>query len=203
MVSLLKTFGKGILYVIGFPFFIVALLIFGAIGVFLFIIQLFKCIIYFFTGQKFFPELPEDKELRMRQEAAYAAANPTIIDNPVDDAPIVTEEDQAPIFIRQTPFYNEPEPPVQPEENNNVGSIEEACFEQQEEPKEEQKEEPRESVFVDLERNEPEQTIDISEPKEPEPEEELEEYIPKGSTFVDDIDEEDTKGGVDIDYDVR
>ena len=54
-------------------------------------------------------------------------------------------------------------------------------------------------------RDEPEQSINLSESKIEEPkEEELEEYIPKGSTFVDDIDEEDTNsGGVDIDYDVR
>ena len=76
MVNLLKTFGKGILYIIGFPFFIVALLIFGVIGVFLFIFHLFKSIIFFFTGQKFFPELPEDKELRLMREAEEAKNNP-------------------------------------------------------------------------------------------------------------------------------
>ena len=68
MVSLLKTFGKGILYVIGFPFFLAALLLFGVIGLFAFLFQLIKSIIYFFTGQKFFPELPEDKQLRLMRE---------------------------------------------------------------------------------------------------------------------------------------
>ena len=224
MVSLLKTFGKGILYVIGFPFFIVALLIFGAVGVFLFIIQLFKSIIYFFTGQKFFPELPEDKELRLKQEAAYAAANPPVM----DDAPVYEEpmnmEEEPPVFIRHTPFYNEPQPPVldpipdpdpvpepvqesisepvQEEETVEQESVEEACFEQPEE----EKEEPREDVFTEQENDKPEHTIDISEPKEEEvEEEELEEYVPRGSTYVEEIDddEEDTKTGVDIDYDVR
>ena len=33
-------------------------------------------------------------------------------------------------------------------------------------------------------------------------EEELEEYIPKGSSITTDIDEEDTSNGVDIDYDL-
>ncbi len=94
MVNLLKTFGKGILYILGFPFFIVALLIFGVIEIFLFIFHLFKSIIYFFTGQKFFPELPEDKELRLKQEAAYAAANPQPI---IDQDPIIQDDnDQLP-----------------------------------------------------------------------------------------------------------
>ena len=61
MVNLLKTFGRGILYVLGLPFFILALLIFAVIGLFAFLFQAIKSIIFFFTGQRFFPELPEDK----------------------------------------------------------------------------------------------------------------------------------------------
>ena len=39
---------------------------------------------------------------------------------------------------------------------------------------------------------------------EPENDEELEQYVPKGSTYLDDIEEDDAStGGVDIDYDVR
>ena len=192
MVNLLKTFGKGVLYIIGFPFFIIVLLIFGAIGVFLFIFHLFKSIFYFFTGQKFFPELPEDKELRLKQEAmngSSVASNDSII----DQEPIVNEQ-PTPLLIREAPIYNEPEPPVQ-EEND---SIEEACFKQDEEPKEE----IREDDFVDLKRDESAQSIDIFEPVSKE--EELEEYVPKGSSYVEDInDDDDTPSGVDIDYDVR
>ena len=70
MVSLLKTFGKGFLYVIGLPFFILALAIFAVIGVFLFVFQIVRSIIFFFTGQKFFPELEEDKKLRLMKEKA-------------------------------------------------------------------------------------------------------------------------------------
>ena len=106
MVNLLKTFGKGILYIIGFPFFVVALLIFGVIGIFLFIFHLFKSIIYFFTGQKFFPELPEDKELRLKQEAAYAAAHPE--ETIIDQDPSVQENNETPM-IEQVAFSEEPE----------------------------------------------------------------------------------------------
>ena len=76
MVDLLKAFGRGIIYVICFPFFIVALAIFAVIGLLAFIFQLIKSIIFFYTGQKFFPELPEDKELRLMQEAEEARRNP-------------------------------------------------------------------------------------------------------------------------------
>ena len=189
MVSLLKMFGKGILYVIGFPFFIVALLIFGVIGLFLFIFQLFKSIIYFFTGQKFFPELPEDKELRMKREAAFAAANGAPVPNDVvfDQNPEDSYANQVPPTIETVHFdaepepqvppvipvmpaaQPEPEPPVYEEPASSFESVEKACFEEQEQ----------------------------------EQEEELEEYVPKGTNYIEDIEEEDTHNGVDIDYDVR
>ena len=69
MVELLKNFGKGILYVIGFPFFLVVLAIFAAFGLIAFVFQLLKSILFFFTGQKFFPDLPEDKQLKALQAA--------------------------------------------------------------------------------------------------------------------------------------
>ena len=72
MVDLLKAFGRGILYILCFPFFLVTLAIFAVIGLLAFIFQLIKSIFYFFTGQKFFPELPEDKELRLMKEAEEA-----------------------------------------------------------------------------------------------------------------------------------
>ena len=233
MVNLLKTFGKGILYIIGFPFFVVTLLIFGVIGIFLFIFHLFKSIIYFFTGQKFFPELPEDKELRLKQEAAYAAAHPeeTIIDQdpslqensdpvpppmieqvafseePEYEKPIYQEPKYRPLY--EEPTYNEPkveepvrkqepEPNIEPEVEEQAPALEEASFEQ---PKEE------EDILSELTRDEPEHSIDTSleeKQEEPEDDEELEQYVPKGSTYLDDIEEDDAStGGVDIDYDVR
>ena len=232
MVNLLKTFGKGILYIIGFPFFVVALLIFGVIGIFLFIFHLFKSIIFFFTGQKFFPELPEDKELRLKQEAAYAAAHPeeTIIyqdpslqensdpvpppmieqvafsEEPEYEKPIYQEPKYRPLY--EEPTYNEPkveepvpaqepEQSIEPEVQEKDAELEEASFEQPEE---------EEDVLSQLTRDEPEQSIDTSsEEKSEEPEdEELEQYVPKGSTYLDDIEEDDAStGGVDIDYDVR
>lgn len=132
MVGLLKTFGKGILYVIGFPFFLVALLLFGVVGLFAFIFQLLRSIIFFFTGQKFFPELPEDKELRLMREGPEkeeTAANkqPAAAAQP---SPQVEKESNI-IY----PYFEEPEPEPEavPEETiiqnvNKSPTIEEACF---------------------------------------------------------------------------
>ena len=207
MVNLLKTFGKGILYIIGFPFFLVALLLFGVVGLFLFVFQLIKSIIYFFTGQKFFPELPEDKELRLRKEAAYAANNPQ---NTVQQQP--RQEDQSIIypFVEQEP---EDEPLPIMEEPKEYRTVEEACFKEPEpEPEleddilqslareEPQFEEPEEEPAIEPE----ETTLETSVPvQEEEPEEVLEEYVPAGTNYESDYEEENADIGVDIDYDVR
>ena len=49
-----------------------------------------------------------------------------------------------------------------------------------------------------------EETLKTAEEEEAsvEQEEELEEYVPKGSSITSDIDEEDTNNGVNIDYDL-
>ena len=209
MIGLLKAFGKGLLYVIGFPFFLLALLVFAIIGLLLFIYQIIRSIIYFFTGQKFFPELPEDKELRLRKEAANSA-------NEIIDQPIEEHQDIVVPLIEERPIVSEPE-------GNSFETVEEACFNdaplKQEEPEEEE-----EDVITSLSRDEPvkQETVEeeiveednsFEEMKEETlktaeeeltiaEEEELEEYIPKGSSITTDIDEEDTSNGVDIDYDL-
>ena len=206
MVNLLKTFGKGILYIIGFPFFLVALLLFGVVGLFLFAFQLIKSIIYFFTGQKFFPELPEDKELRLRKEAAYAANNPQ---NTVQQQQ-PRQEDQSIIypFVEQEP---EDEPLPIMEEPEEYRTVEEACFKEPEPElendilqslarEEPQIEEPEEEPVIEPE----ETTLETSVPvQEEEPEEVLEEYVPAGTNYESDYEEENADIGVDIDYDVR
>ena len=212
MIGLLKAFGKGLLYVIGFPFFLLALAVFAVIGLFLFIYQIIRSIIYFFTGQKFFPELEEDKELRLRKEVAERGNE--IIDQPVEDhQEIITP------LIEERPVVSEPE-------ESSFETVEEACFKDAPSVQEEV-EEPEEEVLVSLareERIEPveeetheeeiieednsfeemrEDTLKTAEEEEIIiADEELEEYIPKGSSITSDIDEEDTSNGVDIDYDL-
>ena len=119
MVDLLKAFGRGILYILCFPFFLVALAIFAVIGLLAFIFQLIKSIIYFFTGQKFFPELPEDKELRLMREAEQARNNPQ--PQPTNDNNTQTN----PQPQQNNPPQNNPsdqssEPNIDPTEFKNV-----------------------------------------------------------------------------------
>ena len=139
MVDLLKAFGRGIIYILCFPFFLVALAIFAVIGLIAFIFQLVKSIIFFFTGQKFFPELPEDKELRLMREAEEAKRNPQPqpqmqqpVNNPVQDGGLLFEEtyDEDDFLEEPAPAPVAPAPqPVQPQ----PATIEEAVF--VEEPK--------------------------------------------------------------------
>ena len=210
MIGLLKAFGKGLLYVIGFPFFLLALLVFAVIGLLLFIYQIIRSIIYFFTGQKFFPELPEDKELRLRKEAANNA-------NEIIDQPIEEHQDIVVPLIEERPIVSETE-------GNSFETVEEACFNDAPLKQEEPEEDEEEDVLTSLTRDEPakqetieeeiieednsfeemkEETLKTAEDELTIAEEEgLEEYIPKGSSITTDIDEEDTSNGVDIDYDL-
>ena len=201
MIGLLKAFGKGILYVIGAPFFVAALILFGAIGLLAFIFQIFKSIIFFFTGQNFFPELPEDKELRLRREAAMRKEEPVQEDtssniiSPIFEEEIpVPEPEPSPIFVQR----NEPEPTIEETVFEDTSSLE-GFINEEEVPEEtiEEEEEPEEDHTV----------LETSEEKEKEEEEEYEEletYVPRSSTYSDTSDDDDnnTDSGVDIKYDL-
>lgn len=52
MMEFLKTFGKGILYFIGFPFLLIFLIGYGFYLLFIFFQYLIKVIVYFFKGKK-------------------------------------------------------------------------------------------------------------------------------------------------------
>ena len=231
MVSLLKTFARGILYVLGLPFFILALLIFAVIGLFAFLFQAIKSIIFFFTGQKFFPELPEDKELRLLKEKQNVSYNREMekeiekdIITPYEE-PNNLEEPSEELFNNltneqiSTPLKEEAPAP----------SVEDVCFRPSYE--EEIKEEPFERInedevheetilndFIQDEQPEIEEinedvsvdkqdhtVLETIEKKESEEDlvEELETYIPRSSNYSAADEDEDTDNGVDIDYDVR
>ena len=227
MVNLLKTFAKGLLYVIGLPFFLVALAIFGVIGLIAFIFQIIKSIIFFFTGQKFFPELPEDKELRLLKEGPKEpVSNSEMVNEPVKE-----ETNSVFTFLKEEPqeatLTTQSEPVI--EENKPVPTIEEACFET---PKEEvaQEEAPvvqEDDPFAGLLNNEVEESKqeDVVLPQEEEKPiqketvletaskdeddelmEELETYVPRSSNYGQNIDEDDDNDtddmGVNINYDL-
>ena len=178
MVDLLKAFGRGILYVILCPFFLVVLALFAVIGLLAFIFQLFKSIFYFFTGQKFFPELPEDKELRLQKEAEEAARNP-------QPAPAPQQTPQSnPIFEE---IREERRVEVTPIVSPVPQSVEEACFQ------DEVKEEPAPAPI-------PEPEPEVTRMPEPEPEPEPQHLVSDEeaddaplSDFLDPFDDEQPK----------
>ena len=185
MVDLLKAFGRGILYVLAFPFFIVVLAIFAVVGLIAFIFQLIKSVIFFFTGQKFFPELPEDRELRLTREAEEAKNNP---------APTQTEPAQQPVpnnlifeeVMDEPGFEEEPAPVISPIPTPAPTSVEEACFQDLDikEVKEEPAPAPISEPEVEPEIEEPlfEQINEEPETIEPEVEAPVEELLPHDDT---------------------
>ena len=197
MIGLLKAFGKGILYVIGAPFFVVALVLFGAIGLLAFIFQVFKSIIFFFTGQKFFPELPEDKELRLKREAAMQKEEPVVEENNDEIISPIFEEEipmpeikEAPLFIQE----NKPEPTIEETVFQDTSSLEDFVNEEElpEDNYEEETVEENHTVLETSEELEAEEEL-----------EELETYVPRSSTYTEASDDEDnTDSGVDIKYDL-
>ena len=199
MLALLKSFAKGVLYIILLPFLIVAIVLFGAYGLFAFVIQIIMSVIFFFTGQKFFPELPEDKELRLLKEQA---SQPEF---PIPDE----QEDKDPVSYQEEVIKEEP-PHVSPVFHQ---SVEEACFqEEKEEVALSNEEEDIESEIEEEESSEEEDNVlsnalrDLltgSKEEEEIEEEQLEEYKPKTSSYSQEYDEDDTEdnNGVNINFD--
>lgn len=202
MVSLLKTFGKGLLYVIGLPFFLVALVLFGAAGLIAFIIQLFMSIIYFFSGRKFFPDLPEDLELRALREGPRANDN----DEEEEEEEPITEAYAEPHTIPQEqqpfiyPFFEEKKPQEEAPIIQDVPEREpEPEIEEEIEPSIEEEVKPDPVLFND--DSSIEETIETSSEEEEE-EEELETYVPRSSSFSVNDDDTEEESGVDIKYDL-
>ena len=188
MMSVLKTVGKGILYILGLPFFLIILVGVGIAGIFVLIFMFFKSIILFFTGRSLDDALPEDKRAKEIKEGRTAPAA-----GPIFEQPVYTNNS----YTQQVP----PQPTPQPT------TIEEAVFGQPEEriPHEDEIEPAPAPQPVEEERSTDEifESILGSEPKEEkytnvnvEPEEQDDEpigqYIPHKSNqrIVEDTEEE-------------
>ena len=223
MVDLLKAFGRGILYVILCPFFLVVLALFAVIGLLAFIFQLFKSIFYFFTGQKFFPDLPEDKELRLKREAEEAARNP----QPQPQAQPQAKPQNNLVFeemLDENDFVEEPAPIVTPISRPAPQSVEQACFQEEVKPAPAPQPAPAPAPAPRMPEPEPEPVkeelisdkdaddaplSDFLDPFNDEPvmrdesNEILEVYKPKGNNDYTDADdyEDDTDSGVNIKFD--
>ena len=64
MASFFKNLAKGLLYVLMFPFGLIAIALYAVFGIFVFLFQFVRLIILFFTGRKLSSDLPEDIEAK-------------------------------------------------------------------------------------------------------------------------------------------
>ncbi len=185
--AILKNVGKGILYIIGLPFFLLVLALTAVFGIFLLVFMFFKSIILFFTGRSLDDDLPEDIQVK---EIKNGRNNTSTISNEprqeVQEEPIVqpyVAPTTGPSSIEEAVFghqtYEAPvEEPAQPE------FIEEPIEEEQL-----QEEAPIE---------EPISSIDVSDSpiQDNTTEIDIGQYTPhtSGSVFIDEEEEEEDSG---------
>lgn len=103
--NLLKTVGKGLLYIIALPFFLIVLALGAIFGIFLLIYMFFKSVILFFTGRSLNDDLPEDrmvKELRGGQNSSQKK-DTSIFDEDEDEKPSTQEYDMN-VFNNPSPI---------------------------------------------------------------------------------------------------
>ena len=182
MMALLKNVGKGILYIIGLPFFLIVLVGTAVFGLFLLIFMFFKSIVLFFTGRSLDDDLPED--IRVKEiKTGRSSSTPIMNSQESNEEPLV-------------------QPYVAP--TTGPSSIEEAVFGHptfdspvQEEPA--PAEEPiNETPIIPEEPiiDEPVSSIEIDNPSQDTTEIDIGQYVPhtSGDRFVDEEEEEEDSG---------
>ena len=178
MVALLKNVGKGILYIIGLPFFLIVLLGTAVMGILLLVFMFIKSIFLFFTGRSLDDDLPEDIKVKEIKNGGNTSTTTT--------ANTTREE------VRDEPVV---QPYIAP--TGNTTTIEDAVFGHQtyEAPTQEEpviEEEPQTSDDdVDEISTEDTATNDNN----------IGQYVPhtSGSLYIDE-EEEETDSGVTITY---
>ena len=190
MVNFLKSFGKGLLYLLVLPVIIVGVAIYGVVGIFIFIYLAFKGLVLFFCGKSLFDDLPEDIEAKRRlhpeekKEAAPVKTTPNLsFDTPVmqdNNGEPVSEPTGDPFYV---PEYLKPEEsnsdleqPTQEEQREEIKPVDQpveevvSTFEaeiKQEEPEEEII--AQEEVILDKKPNQNTTILEISEIEDDEP----------------------------------
>ena len=189
--TLLKTIGKGLLYIIGLPFFLIVLTGVAIYGIFMLLFMFIKSIVFFFTGRSLDDDLPEDIRAKEIKNGRNRPAN----ENP---APVVTEEPPVQPAVEPAPTRTIEDVVFGPEEpsENIVETIEEPVQEEVlEDPVVEQEpveEEPEPEIDT------PEVVVDTA----PETTEiNIGEYVPNNtSRFINDEDDEEEDSGVTISF---
>ncbi|HPY79930.1 MAG: hypothetical protein GXY57_01810 [Erysipelotrichaceae bacterium] len=195
MENIFKTVGKGLLYLLVLPVFLLVITGYALVGAFCFIYLFFKSIILFFSGRSLKIELPEDvKAKKIIQKIIASSQDPLL--NPDGVQPAADDK------------------PAEDETNDTTEpSIEEVAFG----PDEDIAESVPPIVDATIVDPEPEQDVFIPEPEpeiEPvqqqkneakfsEEQDAPEVYTPKKTKYQEvdsDIDDEDRGGGVDISF---
>ena len=95
MANFFKGFGKGLLYVLLFPFILVGIVLYAVFGLFVFVFQFFKLIYLFFTGRTLFSDFEEDIAAKAILEKEQ---NPTV----ESEEP---KNDQLSLYPSDSPMY--------------------------------------------------------------------------------------------------
>lgn len=126
MIGFLKKIGMGIAYIFVLPIYIVALALYGLVGLFLLLILFIKSIYLFFTGRSLDDDLPEDKEAKdilAKKETSPAPSQTSFANN------------TTPTFYFETPstpIVTTANVEETVEENKEPQNVEEACFNENE-----------------------------------------------------------------------
>lgn len=191
--AVLKNVGKGILYIIGLPFFLIVLALTALMGIFMLVFMFLKSIVLFFTGRSLDDDLPEDIKVKEIKSGGNNTSNTNSSESTVNSTsePVVqpyiapqntTTTIEEAVFghtIFETPVQEEPvvnntvvEEPIEEETIQEVPSVEE----------------PVSSIEIE-DSSVPNETTEIS----------IGQYVPhtSGSRFIDD-EEEEEDSGVDI-----
>lgn len=95
MANFFKGFGKGLLYVLLFPFILVGIVLYAVFGLFVFVFQFFKLIYLFFTGRTLFSDFEEDIAAKAILEKEQ---NPTVESDE-------SKNDQLSLYPSDSPMY--------------------------------------------------------------------------------------------------
>ena len=125
MASLLKSFGKGCLYILVLPVLLVILAVYAVVGVGMFIYVSIKGIILFFTGRSF-GELSEDIKARAILEGTDDTNESVQIEARKEETPSTSSpNDYASHYYvplsQDIPAPKDPEPVEQPDTNKEGG----------------------------------------------------------------------------------
>ena len=107
MANFFKSFGKGLLYVILFPFIIVGIVLYAVFGLFVFVFQFFKLIYLFFTGRTLFSDFEEDIAAKAILEKANNPAKEEVKNDQLSlypsDSPMYTSDYRSPYDSQEEP----------------------------------------------------------------------------------------------------